>query len=89
MDRCARSDSYSLGCSALRVALVDTNDGSATVIQDSHFGRNYGWSTWSSSGATLFFSAEDNRVMYWRLGSEHATYLEVDFDEQIFSFASS
>lgn len=72
-----------------RVALVDTKDGSATVIEDSRFGRNYGWHTWSSSGETLFFSTGDNRVMYWSLGSDHARYLAVDFGEQIFSMASS
>lgn len=72
-----------------RVALVDTSDGSVTVIEDSRIDRNYGWITWSSSGETLFFSAADNRVMHWSLRSDRARYLPLDFGDQIFSIASS
>jgi hypothetical protein len=57
------------------IALVDVNRGSSRVITGSTLDPTYQSMAWSASGAQLFFSAGEGRIMAYRLGSPRATKL--------------
>jgi len=55
-----------------RMALVNTRDGTTTIVPGSATGKTYPVQRWSSSGGWLFFRSGRNRLMAYRQGEPRA-----------------
>jgi hypothetical protein len=75
------------GGRARQVALVDVDEGTATIIRGSRL-SGYRNMTWASSGL-LYFEAGRGRVMAYRPGWERATLLPFRLGAQILDMAAS
>ncbi|MGH2788255.1 MAG: hypothetical protein ACRDJV_10140 [Actinomycetota bacterium] len=72
-----------------QLALVDVEQGTATVVKGSVLDESYGSIAWSSSGDWVFFNAGNDKVMAYQPGSDEAQFVPVEIEGPFFSIASS
>jgi hypothetical protein len=69
-----------------RIALVNTSDGTSTILPGSRTGKSYPDLSWSASSGWLFFRGERGRVMAYRPGEERAVSLPFRLPRQAVAF---
>jgi WD40 repeat protein len=72
-----------------RLALVDVEQGTATMVEGSELDEFYGSIAWSSSGDWVFFNAGNDKVMAYHPGSEEARFVPAEIEGPFFGIASS
>lgn len=72
-----------------QLALVDVDQGTASVIKGSELDSAYGSITWSSSGNWIFFNAGNHKVMTYQTGSAEAEVLPVEIERPFFGVTAS
>jgi hypothetical protein len=68
------------------IALVDTRDGTSTIIPGSQTGRAYPEVSWAESSGWLFFRAGGTRVMAYRPGAPRAVALPLRLPPRALAF---
>lgn len=72
-----------------QLALIEVEQGTASVIKGSRLDKDYGSIAWSSSGDWVFFNAGDAKVMAYEPGSEAARLVPVEIEAPFFGLAAS